>query len=82
MGLKENRLIAFEWKPGDSTTKVSISLTPSDGGTQVQIVEQGYSTSEADLAALVDCASGWGEALTLLKVYLEHGICYHKNKNE
>jgi hypothetical protein len=25
---------------------------------------------------LIGCATGWGEALTLLKFYLEHGLTY------
>ena len=24
----------------------------------------------------MECAAGWGEALTLLKFYLEHGVTY------
>jgi hypothetical protein len=42
----------------------------------VTVTESGHTTSPRDLEALVECASGWGEALTLLKVYLEHGITY------
>ena len=46
------------------------------GGTVVTVTESGHTASPKDLEALVECASGWGEALTLLKVYLEHGITY------
>jgi hypothetical protein len=28
------------------------------------------------MEALVECAAGWGEALALLKMYLEHGVTY------
>jgi len=39
--------------------------------------EQGY-TNE-DINACIGCAVGWGEAVTLLKVYLEQGIVYKKD---
>ena len=25
---------------------------------------------------MLECAAGWGEALTLLKFYVEHGVVY------
>jgi hypothetical protein len=28
------------------------------------------------LRAMLDCSAGWGEALTLWKYYVEHGIRY------
>ncbi|RIW38514.1 SRPBCC domain-containing protein [Bacillus salacetis] len=65
---------SFYWKPGDSTTTVNLSLEPYKDGTIVHIEEEGYSSSPADQAALVNCASGWGEALMLLKMHLEYGI--------
>jgi uncharacterized protein YndB with AHSA1/START domain len=70
------RRFAFRWTPGDTTTTVALDLEPRGRGTVVRITESGHSTSAGDLAALVDCAAGWGEALTLLKLYLEHGITY------
>ncbi len=35
-----------------------------------------YPNSPEGRGNMLDCASGWGEALTLLKFYLEHGIVY------
>ncbi|MHC4943016.1 MAG: SRPBCC family protein [Planctomycetota bacterium] len=66
----------FQWKAGDSTTTIAFDLEPRGPGTVVRVEESGHGTSKKDLAALVECASGWGEALTLLKFYLEHGVTF------
>lgn len=67
---------AFQWTVGDSTTTVAFTLEPLASGTCVTVQEDGYGTSPEDLRAFADCACGWGEALTLLKMFLEHGIVY------
>ncbi|MED3653138.1 SRPBCC domain-containing protein [Heyndrickxia sporothermodurans] len=69
-----NKSFVFQWSPGESITTVSIKLEKYKDGTLVRLRETGYSSSEKDLAAYLGCAVGWGEALTLLKVYLEYGI--------
>lgn len=66
-----NRKFAFTWTPGETGTTVEISLTKAKKGTLVRLTESGHSSSAADLKALVDCASGWGEALTNLRYLLE-----------
>jgi uncharacterized protein YndB with AHSA1/START domain len=66
----------FQWTPGDSTTTVAFDLEPRKDGTVLTVTERGHTTSRRDLEALVECAAGWGEALTLLKVYLEEGLTY------
>ena len=66
----------FQWTPGVSTTATAFELEPLGPGTVVTVTESGHTTSERDLEALVECAAGWGEALTLLRMYLEHGITY------
>jgi uncharacterized protein YndB with AHSA1/START domain len=66
----------FQWTAGDTPTTIEFNLEPLGPGTVVTVTESGHTTSPKDLEALVECASGWGEALTLLKVYLEHGITY------
>lgn len=70
------RRFVFQWTPGDTTTTVAFEVSPRGTGTLVMVTEWGHTTSAADLEALVQCAAGWGEALTLLKVYLEQGITY------
>ncbi len=70
------RRFVFQWTPGDSTTTVAFDLESAGVGTVVHVTETGYTTSEKDLESFVRCAAGWGEALTLLKMYLEHDITY------
>lgn len=67
---------AFEWQPTESRTVVSFALEPYKEGTLVAFEETGFTASDEDIKALVSHATGWAEALTLLKVYLEHGITY------
>lgn len=68
-----NKVFAFEWSPAkDLTTTVSFELEEVEDGTLVTVVESGYSENHLD--TLVHCAAGWGEALTLLKAYMEYNI--------
>ncbi len=75
-----NQHFAFEWKPGDSITTVTFTLNPNGDGTILEVHETGYSSSKQDLIALANCAAGWGEALTLLRFYLEFGVTYNMKK--
>lgn len=64
---------SFEWSPARGlTTTVSFELEETIKGTYVKVIEDGYDLNHLD--ALVECAAGWGEALTLLKFYMEKGI--------
>lgn len=77
---------AFAWSTAGHPTTVELLLAPRGDGCEVALTESGY--LEADLGAtgvtgsiggrspFAMCASGWGEALTLLKFYLEHGLTY------
>ncbi|MEH7123875.1 hypothetical protein V7127_11525 [Bacillus sp. JJ1773] len=49
-------------------------MQPYQEGTLLLLEKAGYSTSSTDLSACIGCAVGWGEALALLKMYLEYGI--------
>lgn len=69
-----NESFTFQWSPGERKTTVSFTLKPYKDGTLAALNETGYSDAENDLAACIGCAVGWGEALTLLKIYVEHGI--------
>ena len=71
-----DRKFAFQWSPGSHPTTVTFGLEELGAGTVVNVVESGYNLEQDDLETLVDCAAGWGEALTLLKHYLEHGVTY------
>jgi uncharacterized protein YndB with AHSA1/START domain len=69
-------LLVFQWSPTDHPTTVRIEIRPQGGGAFVVVSETGYERTERDLGAFVNCAAGWGEAITLLKFFLEHGLTY------
>jgi uncharacterized protein YndB with AHSA1/START domain len=68
----------FQWHPDNSSYRTTVEITSvkSDKGTIVQLREYGYQDTPNGLKAMLDCATGWGEALTLLKFFVEHGIRY------
>lgn len=68
----------FQWHPDlpDYATTVEIKFAPIDGGTIVSLREFGFADTASGIDAMVNCATGWGEALTLLKFYLEHSLRY------
>ncbi|TSB47049.1 SRPBCC family protein [Alkalicoccobacillus porphyridii] len=69
----QNKHFSFEWSPGpELTTTVNFDLEEYNLGTDITVTETGY--MEDHLHTLVYCAGGWGEALMLLKAYMEHGI--------
>jgi len=72
------RRFVFQWHPDkpEYATTVEINIEPIEGGTIVSLREYGYTDSESSSMAMLNCAVGWGEALTLLKFYLEYGIHY------
>jgi hypothetical protein len=47
-------------------------MEPYKEGTLLILEEHGYTAK--DIKSCISCAVGWGEAMTLLKVYLEHGL--------
>lgn len=70
------RKLMFQWQVASVATTVTILLEELEGGTLMKLTEEGHTASDHDLAVLVDSAAGWGEALTRLKYYLEHGVTY------
>ncbi len=70
----------FQWLPdrsGEPTTvEVDFDFDLAEGGTVLRLREYGYEDTPAGRRQILDCAAGWGEALTLLKFYVEHGIRY------
>lgn len=68
----------FAWNAdlAGGPTTVRLDFEPAAGGTVVRLHERGYPDTEAGRSRLVECAAGWGEALALLRSYLEHGIAY------
>jgi uncharacterized protein YndB with AHSA1/START domain len=71
-----NRRFAFQWSPAGHPTTVRFDLEERGPGTIVSVHEDGYLATSSDFAILVGCAVGWGEALTLLKYFLEHKVNY------
>lgn len=69
----------FQWSPGELVTTVEFKLEPYQKGTLIMLKEVGYSNSDKDIKACINCAVGWGEAMTLLKIYLEEGIVYKED---
>jgi uncharacterized protein YndB with AHSA1/START domain len=70
------RLFAFQWGGEGKGTVVRIELEGTDTGTVLTLTESGYRDDADSRAMMLECASGWGEAITLLKFFIEHGITY------
>jgi uncharacterized protein YndB with AHSA1/START domain len=66
------RRFSFEW--GAPPTTVDITFEPDGDSTVVRLSEDGFPDTPEGLERMLDCAAGWGEALTLVKFYVEHGI--------
>jgi len=65
----------YQWgieKP-ETTTTVELTFEERDGGTIVEVRERGF----ADIKNALGNSAGWGEALTLMKFWVEHGISVH-----
>lgn len=65
----------FQWWE-DNPTTVEIDFDEVTEGTIVRLKESGYVDTPEGRKRYLDCATGWGEALTLLKFYVEYGIRY------
>jgi uncharacterized protein YndB with AHSA1/START domain len=69
---------SFQWKADSGTydTTVDIEFKQVPEGTLVRLTEDGYQDTPAGLNDLLNRATGWGEALTLMKFWVEHGHTY------
>lgn len=69
---------AFQWHPDNKSyaTNVHFKLEDTDEGTIIVVQESGFENTPKGRKALLSCATGWGEALTMLKYYLEYGVKY------
>jgi len=77
-------LFSFQWYPigKDNPTTITFKLTEKYGGTVIELTEDGYTDTEQSREMILQCASGWSEALTLLKFYLEYGAIYKQPEKE
>ena len=71
-------VFAFEWYPvgKENPTTVEFKLEARHGGTVVRLTESGYPDTPEGREMILECAAGWGEALTLLKFFVEKGTVY------
>ena len=83
LNLKRNELFSFSWHGNvlEKPTTVIIRLRPQGKGTLVTLSDEGYPKTQRGEDMFMDCSAGWGEAMTLLKVYMETGYQY-RNVNE
>ena len=74
----------FQWGSSskEGLTTISFALEQKHGGTVLTIRENGYYDTPKGRRMILECASGWGEAMTLLKFYLEHGVVYTQPNRE
>lgn len=71
------RRFAFDWDAGaDQQVTVEFDIEPVEGGVVLRLREHGYADSPEATERRVAQASGWGEAMTLIKLMAEHGIHY------
>ena len=68
----------FRWKVdnGSNKTTVEINFEPVHEGAVVRLIEYGYEDTPTGMKDLLNCVSGWGEVLTMMKFYLEHGVTF------
>jgi uncharacterized protein YndB with AHSA1/START domain len=67
------RLFSFRWHPDgpDYFTTVSFTLTTTPDGTQLHLSEAGFPETPQGIDAMAIYSTMWGQAMTLLKDYLE-----------
>ncbi|MFJ6573607.1 SRPBCC domain-containing protein [Streptomyces sp. NPDC091292] len=67
-----DKRFALTW--GTPPSLVTFTTEEHVNGTWLQVVETGLPQTRAGLDRFGQCATGWGEALTLVRCYAEHGI--------
>ena len=74
--IKPLKGVKFEWNYGlkDGPTLVVLELVPHSDGVVLQVTENNYADTKEGHEALIECATGWGEALSLVRIYAEKGI--------
>jgi len=68
----------FQWfsDTQEYATTIEMIFERVEEGTVIRLREYGYHNTPSGIAAMLECAAGWGEALTLLKYYVEHNLLY------
>jgi uncharacterized protein YndB with AHSA1/START domain len=76
--LRPSERFTFRW-PVDSggyMTTVVVDFEPNPDGTVVRLVEGIYEDGDVGTQDMMNRASGWAQALTLMKFWVEHGVTY------
>jgi uncharacterized protein YndB with AHSA1/START domain len=75
---ERGKRLVFQWRPDNTAdmTTCEIDFEKHDDGTVIRLREHGYKNTPEGRAAFMMCSTGWGEALTMLKYYVEHGVVY------
>jgi len=74
--IESPRRFVFEWgRPGMKTT-ARLDIDSRHDGSVLTLVEDGYPDTSEGLNYMLECSAHWGELLTLIKFYVEHGITY------
>ena len=76
--MEEGKKLSFTWHPDkpDHATRVDLSLEDAPEGCIVRVCEHWFYRQSRRNARHAAKRCRLGEALTLLKMYLEHGIRY------
>lgn len=76
--VKKPEKFVFQWYPDNPAyaTTVEMIFERVEDGTIVRLREYGYHDTPNGISAMLECAVGWREALTLLKYYIEHNLQY------
>jgi uncharacterized protein YndB with AHSA1/START domain len=77
-----NKLFSFKWGKEGQETTIRFEIEPMGSGTLLTITEDGYPDTPEGHKSILECASGWGEAATLLKFYLDRGVTYKRPKKD
>jgi uncharacterized protein YndB with AHSA1/START domain len=68
----------FQWKVdvGSYNSTVEIDFKPVTEGTVVRLIEHGYHDTPEGLQDFINRTTGWAEALTMMKFFVEHRVTY------
>lgn len=70
--------LSFRW-PVDSggyMTTVVFDFEPHEDGTLVRLVEGVYEDGDTGNQDMLNRATGWAQAITMMKYFVEHGVTY------
>ena len=68
----------FRWgETADAMTTVEFDLEEREGGTLLRLREHGFAPTAKGRESFEGNSLGWGEAATLMKFFVEHGVSYY-----